>query len=137
MDIQTLIYNVLKDLITLGATVLLGYLTAYAKSHFSGKQLSNAIAVATLAVTFAEQVAKSLDLSSIGKFNAALEQAKSLAAKYGLNYTDEQWKGLIEAALKEAQKDWQELAAPIQTQATSTIQDCTVISDNQPPITTS
>jgi len=122
MDIQTLIYTVLKDLITLGATVLLGYLTAYAKAHFSAKQLSNAKIIATLGVSFAEQVAATMGLSSIGKFDTALTQAKSLAAKYGLNYTDEQWKGLIEAALKEAQKNWAELGAPALAQTVSTAQ---------------
>jgi len=118
-----MIYNVLKDVLTLIASVGLGYLTVYIRSHYTAKQAQTAESIARLAVTFAQQVANSLGLDSQGKLNAALTQAKEFAAKHGINYTDEQWKTLLEAAVNIAKKDWEDVKTETQSTVVEPVKD--------------
>jgi hypothetical protein len=106
MDTQILVYNILKDIIALAGTILIGFITAYVNQHFTATQVSNAKQVATIAVTFAEQIANSMGFKGQDKYNSALSKAKDLATKYGVKMTDDQWQGLIEAAVKEMNHIW-------------------------------
>jgi ABC-type branched-subunit amino acid transport system ATPase component len=117
LDLQSAIYAVLKDLIVLAGTVLAGTLTAYVQKHYTAKQVETAKEIARTAVLFAEQTAKLLGINGEAKFKAALEKAKVLAAKAGIQLTDEQWQGLIEAAVKEFSDVWNNL----ETQKTAEI----------------
>lgn len=102
MDIQTALYPILNDLIVLMGTILLGFLSAYVKAHFSAKQVETAKTVAHVAVGFAEELGNALDIKGEEKLNSALKQARLLASKYGVELTDEQWTGLIKAAVNDA-----------------------------------
>ena len=102
MDIQTVLYPLLNDLIMFMGAVLLAFLSAYVKAHFSAKQIETTKAVANVAVGFANELDHALGIKGEEKLNSALEQAKLLAGKYGIKLTDEQWTGLIKAAVNEA-----------------------------------
>lgn len=106
MNVQTAVFNVLKDLIVLAGTVGLGFVTNYVHKYYMAKQIETAKGIAVLVVTFVEQVAASLGLTSRAKLQLAIERAKALAAKIGLNLTDQQWETLIEAALGELKDIW-------------------------------
>lgn len=105
-DTQVLIYNLLKDLVILVISVLAGYVIKYVNSHFKATQVETAKSVASMAVTYSEQVSGLLGLKSRDKFNAALEKAKLFAKSHGLNLTDAQWEGLIEEALFDLSAIW-------------------------------
>lgn len=114
MDIQSIIFSGLQDIVTILVGALVAYLVAYIKQHFSAKQISTASVIASAAVNF---VAQKLDTSeNTAKFEAALASAKELAAKAGLKFTDSQWETLIEDAYKAAK----DRAKPIET-ITSTV----------------
>jgi len=106
-SVQTQIFTVLKDLITLAGTVLLGVVTNYVHKHYTAKQLQTANGIAGIAVTFVEQVADALGIKvSSQKYQMALDKAKELAAHIGIHLTDAQWQALIEAAVGEAKDVW-------------------------------
>lgn len=106
MDMQTSVYNVLMDCITIAGTVLLGFVSAYVKQHFTGIQVNQAKQISGIAVTFAEQVASTMGLDGQAKYASALAKAKELSARFGLVLTDAQWQGLIEASLNELNAIW-------------------------------
>ena len=106
MDTQTLIYNILKDVIALAGTILITYVTAYVNQHFKSKQVSDAKQIANIAVAFTEQVASTMGFKGPEKYNSALTKAKDLATKYGIKMTDDQWQGLIETAVGEMNSLW-------------------------------
>lgn len=98
------LYPILLAVITAAAGALSQRLFAYLSAHFSEQQLSLGREIASHAVEFVEQVFK--DVHGPEKLNAALRQAKEFGAKYGVRYTDEQWKALIEAALHDFNTFW-------------------------------
>jgi len=100
---QTIIFSGLQDILTALAGVLVSFMVAYIKQHFSATQISTASVIATEAVNFAEQAAKKLGITQdLAKYNSALAKAKELASKAGLNFTDSQWETLLESAYKKA-----------------------------------
>ena len=101
MDIQSTLYPFLNDLIVLMGTILLGFITAYVKQHYSAKQVDTAKTVANLAISFADEMAHVFGIDSTTKFNTAMIHAKSLAEKYGIKLSDEQWGMLIKAGVFE------------------------------------
>ncbi|SPF48342.1 hypothetical protein SBF1_4060002 [Candidatus Desulfosporosinus infrequens] len=112
MDIQTLISNGLTDTVTALAGLLVAFLVAYMKQHFSATQISTASGIATEAVNFATQAAKKLGVTQdLAKYNSALTKAKELASKAGVNLSDSQWETLLESAYKKAKDGLQ----PLQT----------------------
>jgi len=112
MDIQTIISSGLTDTVTALAGVLVAFLVAYVKQHFSATQISMASGIATESVHFAVQAAKKLGVThDLAKYNFALAKAKELASKAGLNFTDSQWETLLESAYKKAKDGLQ----PLQT----------------------
>jgi len=114
---QTVIFSGLQDVVTALAGVLVAFLVAYIKQHFSATQISTASGIATEAVNFAVQAAKKLGITQdLAKYNSALTKAKELASKAGLNFSDSQWETLLESAYKKAKNEWQ----PLQTVASTT-----------------
>jgi LL-H family phage holin len=107
MDIQTTSLEILQLVITAVLPAIFGYLTFYIKKHFSVKQIEMAQSIAKIGVAYAQQ----LELSNPEKFDAAFKAVKSFAAKHGLKYSDEQWTGLIEAAVNQGKQGWAALAA--------------------------
>jgi len=101
MDIQSTLYPLLNDLIILMGTILLGFVTAYVKSHYSAKQVETAKKVADISVSFADEMAHVYNISGPEKFNTAITQAKVLAGKAGIKLSDEQWTALIKAVVNE------------------------------------
>jgi len=90
--------------------VLVAFLVAYIKQHFSATQISTASGIATESVNFAVQAAKKLGVTQdLAKYNFALTKAKELASKAGLNFTDSQWETLLESAYKKAKDGLQTL----------------------------
>jgi hypothetical protein len=106
MDMQTAVYNVLMDVITITGTILLGLVSAYVKQHFSGIQVNQAKQISGIAVTFAEQVAMTMGFNGKAKYESALAKAKELSDKYGIHLSDAQWEALIESSLKELNQIW-------------------------------
>ena len=110
MDSQTLIYSGLTDIVTALAGVLVAFLVAYVKQHFSATQIRTASGIATEAVNFATQAAKKLGVTQdLAKYNSALAKAKELASKAGVNLSDSQWETLLESAYKKAKDGLQPL----------------------------
>jgi hypothetical protein len=123
MDSQTLIASGLTDIVTALAGVLVAFLVAYVKQHFSDAQIKTASGIATEAVNFATQAAKKLGVTQdLAKYNSALTKAKELASKAGVNLSDSQWETLLESAYKKAKDGLQ----PLQT-GTITTDDITNI----------
>jgi len=121
MDSQTLISSGLTDIVTALAGVLVAFLVAYVKQHFSDAQISTASGIATEAVNFATQASKKLGVTQdLAKYNSALTKAKELASKAGVNLSDSQWETLLESAYKKAKDGLQ----PLQT-GTITTDDIT------------
>jgi uncharacterized membrane protein affecting hemolysin expression len=106
VDVQTAVFAVLKDLVVLAGTVLLGFVMNYVHKYFTNKQIETAKQLAVLAVTFVEQVANSLGLTNPEKLRLAIQRAEALAAKIGINLTTQQWETLIEAVLGELKNIW-------------------------------
>lgn len=117
MAIQNAIYAALKDIIALIGSIAVAYLSAYLKQHLQVKQLEAARAIAKEAVFFAEQIGDTLGIKGGNKFKAALEKAKVLAAKAGIKLTDDQWQGLIEAAVNVGQQIWDATKPQVTTSA--------------------
>ena len=112
MDSQTLISSGLTDIVTALAGVLVAFLVAYVKQHFSATQISTAAGIATEAVNFATQAAKKLGVTQdLAKYNSALTKVKELASKAGVNLSDSQWETLLESAYKKVKDELQ----PLQT----------------------
>ena len=110
MDIQTIISSGLTDTVTALTGVLVAFLVAYVKQHFSATQISTASGIATEAVNFATQAAKKLGVTQdLAKYNSALTKAKELASKAGVNLSDSQWETLLESAYKKAKDGLQPL----------------------------
>ncbi|SPF33823.1 hypothetical protein SBF1_1240003 [Candidatus Desulfosporosinus infrequens] len=111
MDIQTIISSGLTDTVTALTGVLVAFLVAYVKQHFSATQITTASGIATEAVNFATQAAKKLGVTQdLAKYNSALTKAKELASKAGVNLSDSQWETLLESAYKKAKDGLQPLA---------------------------
>lgn len=140
MDIQTTLPPFLTDLVTLAGTVLLGFLTVFVRQHFSAKQVDMAKSVAKLAVSFANELDHVTGIKGEDKLKAALEQAKSLAGKYGINLTDDQWTGLIKSTVNESRLIWEsvqgytdELKPVVSTAASDTAVSTSAVVSGETP----
>ena len=96
--------EVLIGLIRIIALVVATYAAKWVKAHVSAKQLELGENIAGLAVAAVEQLAASKQINLDEKFSTAVKFARDQAAKYGLAFSDGQWEGLVEAAVK-AMKD--------------------------------
>jgi hypothetical protein len=112
-QITDALYNILLTVVTTGTPIVIGYIVNFLRQHASAKQLETSKEIAMNSVTFAEQISKTLGFNNEQKFNSALASAKELASKYGVKLNDTQWKSLIEPALNEAKKGWNDLSSAI------------------------
>lgn len=96
--------EILIGLIQIFALIVATYIAKWVKTHVSQKQMNLAIDIAQVAVAAVEQLAASRQVDVKEKFAKAVMLARDQAGKYGLTFTDDQWKQLIEAAVK-AMKD--------------------------------
>ncbi|MHB1651686.1 MAG: phage holin, LLH family [Desulfitobacteriaceae bacterium] len=135
MDAQ--ITSLLTDVITLAGTILIGFLTAFVKQHYSAKQVETAKTVAKTAVGFAEEIGTTMGLNGKDKFSAALGKARDLAGKYGIKLTDTQWEGLINASVNESRAVWDSLQGSSPTTVVNTSQAVTIPPETVQPTTTS
>jgi hypothetical protein len=112
MDVQitNLLYNVLLTIISTGLPIVIGYIVMFIKSHYTSKQIESAKEIAKISVSYVEQIAEANGINGIDKFNKALASVKNLGNEKGLNFSDSQWKTLIESALKETVNGWNELS---------------------------
>jgi LL-H family phage holin len=102
---EEIFYKVIYDLLLLLFTVIAVFLANYIKKRIGVeriKQIEAEIAakqeLAQLAVRFVEQVYK--DLHGEEKYNKAAEWLTNRIKELGLNITEEEVKGLIEAAIR-------------------------------------
>ncbi|NNG67363.1 phage holin [Caldanaerobacter subterraneus] len=96
------IYNLLLLLAALAGVYLAGFLRRKVmneKMEMILKELLTKKELAETAVKFVEQVYKDI-LKGEEKYNKAAEWLKIQFSKLGLSYTDEEIKGLIEAAVR-------------------------------------
>jgi len=101
-----LLYNALYNLLLLVVTLIAMYLVAFLKKKVGAEklkqieiQLQTKQDLAAIAVQFVEQVYRDV-LKGEEKYNKAAEWLVSQLKKLGLEFTDTEVKGLIEAALR-------------------------------------
>ena len=109
MDIQATILNGVMSILGVFVSIFFAAIVAYIKQHFSAKQISTASGIATEAVNYVAQITNKLQIPDSAKYEYALTKAKDLASKIGLNFTDAQWKTLLESAHKKAKDGLQPL----------------------------
>lgn len=100
------LYPLLLATVTAAVGALSKKVYSYLVTRFSAEELRLGRAIADHAVQFVEQVY--VDLHGPDKLAAALQEAKALGARYGVNYTDEQWRTILEAALHSFNEYWKE-----------------------------
>lgn len=118
---EKVVLDLLYNLLILLATLLAGYAVAWLRKKIGVegmKKIESELAtkqeLATLAVRFVEQTYKYLHGEA--KYNKAAEWLVAQAARIGLKLTEEEIKGLIEAALRELKDAFgNEWAKQIQT----------------------
>jgi hypothetical protein len=93
--IQEILLAVLKVL----AFVIGTYGAKYLKARFTEAQIDKGERIAEIVVNAVEQMAVANQIDYKAKFAEALKMARELAAGNGVAFTDEQWTGLIEAAV--------------------------------------
>ncbi len=108
---EHLVAQVLTDLIRLIIVVIGTMLINYIRQHLSQQQINKAIEIAILAVKAAEAIGYACGLDSKAKFQEALQLARTTAARYGIRFTDDEWRALIEAAVQELKTIGAELHA--------------------------
>jgi len=123
MDIQTTILNGVASILGIFVSIFFAAMVAYVKQHFSAKQISTAMGIATEAVTYVGQVTNKLQIPDSVKYDSALTRAKDLASKIGLNFTDAQWKTLLESAHKKAKGGLQPFQEIANTTTPYTVED--------------
>lgn len=123
------IASVLTDLLRVAILAAAGFVAAairhYAallRGRMSDEQLQRAQRIAGIVVSAAEQVAAASGATMAGKqkLDWALGAAQQLAEKAGLDLTEDQWRALIEEAVKDLKAAGQEIkaaAAPLVTVA--------------------
>ena len=105
-QIQTMVYDVLQDAIVLLGSLLVGVVTRYIQQHYNAKQIEDAKGIAQIAVSSVEEIANVLGIKGADKLSIALNKARALAIKAGIELTDDQWHSLIHDALAELKGTW-------------------------------
>ena len=103
-EVQDILAKLLMAVINL-VILGLGYLGAkWAKANVSQKNMDLALNIAAVVVGAIEQLAAAGKIDYKQKMEMAIQMARNQAAKWGLTFTDDQWKALLESAVK-AMKD--------------------------------
>jgi len=114
-----LFLQLLYDIIAILVPILVGYAIAWLQKRIGTEKLEAVVRelatkreLARVAVLFVQQAYK--DLGGAEKYDKAAEWLSDAADKIGIQLTEEEIKGLIEAALKELKTElgeaWDELA---------------------------
>jgi hypothetical protein len=98
------VFELAVTVLVLVLTVAGGALVVFLHRKYSHEQLHLGASIAKTVVQAVEQVAARLGLNSAQKLARALDSARHMASKFGLTFTDDQWKALIEAAVQEMNK---------------------------------
>lgn len=101
--------DLLKASLTVVSLVMTGFAIPWLRAHVGNKRLAVAERVAEVAVAASEQIGAG---NGAGKFQNALERARALAASKGVSLTDEQWRTLIESAVRNISQWGAEIKAP-------------------------
>lgn len=111
-EIQKLTAEILTGILQLAIIVVGGMVVKFFKAKVSQQQLEFAMNIANVAVQAAEQLAAAGKIEYARKFETAIALARNQAKKWGFNFTDDQWKGFIEAAVKSMKELGEELWPP-------------------------
>lgn len=103
-EFQAIIKDLVITLIQLAALILAGYAARWVRANVSRQQMELAVSITHVVVAAIEQLAATGQIEYKRKMELAIRMARDQAGKYGLTFTDDQWKQLIEAAVK-AMKD--------------------------------
>jgi len=106
-----LIAQLITDLVKLIIVAVGGYLVAWLRSKLSQDQIRKAMQIAGIAVKAAEAIGAAQGLDGKAKMQQALNTARTVAAKYGIRFTDEEWQALLEQAVHELKTLGDELHA--------------------------
>lgn len=107
--VMELVTGILMSLLQLLFLAVGGFAVRYLKANTSQKSLDLAKDIAQVAVEAAEQLAAAGKIDYTKKFETAIVLARDQANKWGLNFTDSQWEGFIEAAVKSMKELGEEL----------------------------
>lgn len=94
------IQEILLALLKVLGVVLAAWGTKFVRGRFTADQMKKATDIANIVVAAAEQMAAVGQIDYKSKFDRAFAMARDFAAAQGIAFTDEQWKGLLEAAVK-------------------------------------
>jgi len=118
MDAQITAF--LNDAIKLIGGILMTFIAAYVKQHYTAKQVETSKSLAKLGVKFADELQHTLGIKGEEKLNAAIEQAKLQVGSFGIKLSDEQWSGLIKSVLNESRSIYNATQGGSQTIKSST-----------------
>lgn len=90
--------STLSDLLNGVGSLLIVFLIAYVKQHYSARQVESAKNLASEAVSMAQELGITDSLSGSQKLKEAIKFAKTEAVKVGIKKTDEQWEAYILSA---------------------------------------
>jgi len=134
LTINQLVSTYLSDATTALIGILVAFLVAYVKRHFSASQIKTGTEIATEAVNFAAQMAKRFGITDDAtRYNSALARVKDLASKAGVNLSDSQWETLIESAWRKVKDGLNQLQGNVIAAGTETL-DTTSFPANSAPI---
>lgn len=91
-------YQILSLAVTVLGTVAVAALRRYLYARYTDQQIQTARRIAEQTVAYVEQVYR--EMHGPEKLVPAIDAAKQLATKAGINLTDDQWRTLIEAAVR-------------------------------------
>lgn len=115
-EIQELLAQVLTLVVIALLSLAADALRKWLRQRFSHEQLATAMDVARIAAGAVEQMyRRATGVDPKAKFDQAMQHVRALGEQKGLKLTDDQWRALLEAAVREinATKD---LARPPQVQ---------------------
>lgn len=110
--VQEILVNLLLAIVQLLIVGVGTVAVQWIRSKLSARQLELGLSIAHIAVAASEQLAASMQIDLHQKYAYALEMARDQAAKFGLQFTDDQWETLIESAVKEMKYLGAELKQP-------------------------
>ena len=101
---QELLFQLVNLLIAALVAVVVPYIRRYLLARVSAEQLTMGAEVARIVVRAVEQTIKATHGQD--KLAEAIRRARVYAGAIGLNFTDEQWKHLIEQAVLDMNREW-------------------------------
>lgn len=110
-EIQAALADLFLALLQLALITLTGFAVKWVKTNVSQKQMDLALGVSQVVVGAVEQLAASGQIDYDRKMEIAIAKARDQAKQWGLNLSDEQWNGLLEAAVAAMKAAGEEIKA--------------------------